>query len=99
MSWLSKVLGVSVVMACAAMTHARSSPWRANSSPADDGRGGAAGGRAALEARQRVEHRGRGHHLVQRQGLAEHGQRVARRVLARLDRDAAEGARAMPYCA
>ena len=61
---------------------------------AHHGRGGATGGRAALESGQGIEHFGRGHDLVQRQGLAKHRQGVACRVLACLDRNAAKGVRA-----
>ena len=58
---------------------------------ADDRRGGAAGRRAALQPGQRVEHHRRGEHLVERDRVAEHRERIARGVLARLHRDAGEG--------
>jgi len=58
---------------------------------AQHGRGGAACRRAALEARQRIEHLGRGHDLLDGEHLLEQRVRVLRRVLARLRADLREG--------
>src|SRR5690606_32251698 len=49
--------------------------------------GGAAGRRAGLEAGERAVELRRGHHFLEADRIAEDGERIVRRVAARLDRD------------
>src|SRR3546814_4267309 len=57
----------------------------------EDRRGGAASRRARLEAGQRAVELRRGHHLFEADRIAEDGERIVRRMAARLHRDFGEG--------